>query len=52
MIIERGVPIKADDGLVLRANVFRPDDEKTPCPVVMVMGPYGKGVEYKEGYAE
>ncbi|KAF2161174.1 hypothetical protein M409DRAFT_59429 [Zasmidium cellare ATCC 36951] len=52
MIIERDVPIKADDGLVLRANVFRSDDEKTPCPVVMVMGPYGKGVEYKEGYAE
>jgi len=50
MIIERDVPIQVDDGLVLRADIFRPDDEK-PAPIVMTQGPYGKGVEYKDGYA-
>ncbi|KUJ12583.1 peptidase S15 [Mollisia scopiformis] len=51
MIVERDVPITADDGLVLRADVFRPDDEK-PAPVIMTLGPYGKGVEYKDGYKD
>lgn len=49
MIIERDVPITVDDGLILRADVFRPDDN-TPAPVIMNLGPYGKGVEYKTGY--
>lgn len=50
MIIERDVPITVSDGIVLRADVFRPDDENTPAPVLMTLGPYGKGVEYKSGY--
>ena len=49
MRIERDVPITVDDGLVLRADVFRPDSQE-PAPVIMTMGPYGKGVEYKTGY--
>ncbi len=50
MIIERDVPIPCDDGLLLRADVFRPDQVER-APVIMTLGPYGKGVEYKEGYA-
>lgn len=52
MIIDRDLPIRTDDGIILRADVFRPDNSsQEPAPVVMVMGPYGKGVDYKEGYA-
>ncbi|KAE8440793.1 hypothetical protein EG329_006571 [Mollisiaceae sp. DMI_Dod_QoI] len=50
MIIERDVEIPADDGLMLRADIFRPDNEQ-PAPIIMTQGPYGKGVEYKDGYA-
>jgi putative CocE/NonD family hydrolase len=50
MIIERDVPIPSDD-ITLRADVFRPKDSNSnPAPVIMTMGPYGKGVEYKTGY--
>ena len=49
MLIERDVPITVDDGIVLRADVFRPETAE-PAPVIMTMGPYGKGVEYKTGY--
>jgi len=49
MIIERDVAIPSD-GIILRADVFRPSDGK-PAPVIMTLGPYGKGVEYKTGYA-
>lgn len=50
MIIERDVEVPMDDGVVLRADIFRPKTE-TPVPVVMTLGPYGKGVRYEEGYA-
>jgi predicted acyl esterase len=49
MIVERDVAIPTDDGLKLRADIFRPNDGK-PAPVIMTQGPYGKGVEYKTGY--
>lgn len=49
MIIERDLPITMDDGLVLRADVYRPDTT-APVPVVMTHGPYGKGVMYQEHY--
>lgn len=45
---EHNVPVRMPDGTVLRANVYRPADEKTgrPArgrfPVVMVEAPYGK----------
>src|SRR5882757_8731996 len=48
MIIERDLPIPMDDGLVLRADVFRPDGG--PHPVIMTLGPYAKGVPYQVGY--
>ena len=51
MIIERDVAIPMDDGLCLRADVFRPEDV-APVPVVMTLGPYGKGVRYQDGYRD
>ena len=51
MLIERDVGIPVDDGAVLRADVFRPPDAD-PVPVVMTLGPYGKGVPYQEGYKD
>ncbi len=47
--IERDVEITMDDGVALRADVFRPD-RPHPVPVVMTLGPYGKGVRYQDGY--
>jgi predicted acyl esterase len=42
-------PITVDDGLTLRADVYRPVDG-APCPVIMTYGIYGKGLSYQEGY--
>jgi len=49
MLIERDLPITMDDGLVLRADVYRPDTT-APVPVIMTHGPYGKGVKWQEHY--
>ena len=49
MIIERDLPVPMDDGLLLRADVYRPDTSAA-VPVIMTMGPYGKGVMYQEHY--
>jgi putative CocE/NonD family hydrolase len=38
-----------DDGLVLRADIFRPIAPGR-YPVIMSYGPYGKGVAFQEGY--
>jgi len=49
MQIEWDAAIAADDGLILRADVFRPlGDGK--YPVILSYGPYAKGLEFKEGY--
>src|SRR2546423_574505 len=49
MKIDWDVPIRMDDGLVLRADVFRPDvDGKYPA--IFSYGPYGKGLAFQEGY--
>ncbi|KAH8648745.1 peptidase S15 [Tricladium varicosporioides] len=50
MIIQRDVAITVGDGNILRADIFRPADEK-PAPVIMTLGPYGKGVRYMDGFA-
>jgi hypothetical protein len=42
MTIEWDVPIVADDGNVLRADVFRPAAPGS-YPVILTYGPYGKG---------
>ncbi len=49
MRVEWDVPIEMDDGLLLRADVFRPTDDGT-YPVIMTHGPYGKGLAYQDGY--
>ena len=49
MRIEWDVPIRMDDGLVLRADVFLPDAEGR-CPAILSYGPYGKGLAFQDGY--
>jgi len=49
MRIDWDVPIEMDDGLVLRADVFRPPVEGR-YPVILTYGPYGKGLAFQEGY--
>ena len=49
MRIEWDVPISMDDGLVLRADIFRPVAEGR-YPALMSYGPYGKGLSFQEGY--
>jgi predicted acyl esterase len=46
MIVERDQPVPMDDGVVLRADVFRPA-ERGPFPVVMSLGSYGKGLPFQ-----
>lgn len=41
--------ITMDDGLVLRADVYRPAGDR-PCPVILTYGIYGKGLSYQDGY--
>ena len=49
MRIDWDVPIKMDDGIVLRADVYRPvADGKYPA--LVSYGPYGKGLAFQEGY--
>lgn len=50
MIIDRDVPITMDDGLTLRADIFRPKDTN-PVPAIMTCGVYGKGAPYRDAFA-
>lgn len=49
MRIDWNVPVEVDDGVVLRADVFRPL-EPGRYPVLMTYGPYAKGLAFQEGY--
>ena len=49
MLIDWDVPITMDDGVVLRADVYRPDSD-APHPVILSYGPYAKGLAFQEGY--
>jgi predicted acyl esterase len=49
MKIEWDVPIRMDDGVVLRADLFRPDAEGR-YPAILSYGPYGKGLAFQDGY--
>src|SRR5438309_227582 len=51
MVIDWDVPITMDDGLVLRADVFRPDGPGR-YPVLLTYGPYAKGLAFQDGYAD
>ena len=43
------VPIRMDDGLVLRCDVYRPAKEGR-YPVILSYGPYAKGLAFQDGY--
>jgi uncharacterized protein len=47
--IDWDVPIKMDDGIVLRADVYRPV-KAGKYPVIMTYGPYGKWLHFEDGY--
>jgi hypothetical protein len=49
MRIEWDVPITMDDGLVLRADIFRPTPDGK-YPVILTYGPYAKGLAFQDGY--
>ena len=51
MYIDWDIPIEMDDGLVLRADLFRPDSEDR-YPVILSYGPYAKGLAFQEGYPD
>lgn len=50
MVIDWDAPIEMDDGVVLRADVFRPIDQSQSYPVLMSYGCYGKGLSFQEAY--
>ena len=49
MRIDWDVPITMDDGLVLRADVFRPVKDGQ-YPVILTYGPYAKNLAFQDGY--
>ncbi len=49
MIIDWDVAIAMEDGLVLRADVFRPQAPGR-YPVLLSYGPYAKGLAFQDGY--
>jgi uncharacterized protein len=49
MLADWDVPIPMDDGIVLRADVYRPGDGERH-PVILSYGPYAKGLAFQEGY--
>ncbi|HET7847479.1 MAG TPA: CocE/NonD family hydrolase [Pseudolabrys sp.] len=49
MRIDFDVPITMDDGLVLRADVFRPIKDGK-YPVIFSYGPYAKNLAFQDGY--
>src|ERR687895_1000139 len=51
MRIDWDVPIEMDDGVVLRADVYRPDGDGRH-PVLLSYGPYAKGLAFQEGYPD
>jgi uncharacterized protein len=49
MQIDWDAPIAMDDGVILRADVFRPAGDGK-YPVILSYGPYAKGLSFQEGY--
>ncbi|MBV8838480.1 MAG: CocE/NonD family hydrolase [Alphaproteobacteria bacterium] len=49
MQIDWDIPIPMDDGLAVRADVFRPAGGGKH-PVILSYGPYAKGLSFQEGY--
>ena len=51
MIAEWDVPVPMDDGVLLRADVFRPEGAGRH-PVILSCGPYAKGLAFQDGYPD
>lgn len=51
MRIDWDIPITMDDGIVLRADIYRPLQEGK-YPVILSYGPYAKGLAFQEGYPD
>ncbi len=51
MRIDWDVDVPMDDGLVLKADVFRPVDPGR-YPVILSYGPYAKGLAFQDGYPD
>lgn len=51
MRIDWDISIAMDDGLELRADVYRPVEEAR-CPVILSHGPYGKNLSFQMGYPD
>ena len=49
MRIDWDMPIPMDDGVVLRADIYRPI-RKGRYPVILSYGPYGKWLHFADGY--
>jgi predicted acyl esterase len=49
MLIEWDAAIVMDDGVVMRADIFRPKGEGK-WPVLLTYGPYAKGLAFQKGY--
>jgi putative CocE/NonD family hydrolase len=49
MRVEWNAPIVMDDGLVLRADIFRPVGDGRH-PIILTYGPYAKGLAFQDGY--
>jgi uncharacterized protein len=49
MRVDWDVPIAMDDGIVLRADLFRPESDGR-YPVILAYGPYAKGLAFQDGY--
>jgi hypothetical protein len=49
MRIDWDVAVPMEDGVVLRADVFRPIGE-APVPAILSYGPYAKGLAFQDGY--
>ena len=47
MVIDWDVPIEMDDGVVLRADIYRPIKEGK-YPVILSYGPYGKYLHFED----
>ena len=51
MRIDWDVPVKMEDGLVLRADVYRPVADGR-YPVILTYGPYGKWLHFEDLYID
>jgi hypothetical protein len=51
MRIDWDMPIKMDDGLVLRCDIYRPVADGK-YPVIMTLGPYGKWLHFEDLYTD